>query len=59
MDGRGFAGGNYSYTNFGLGFIHLFVSIPRIAPIGGMIIEVKSTLQLQRVVLLKWKELKW
>ena len=29
----------------------MFVSTPQIAPIGGTIIEVKSTLQLQEVVL--------
>ena len=53
MDGRGFVGGNLLVHKL-LTRIHtLLVSIPRIAPIGGMIIEVKSTLQLQIVVLLK------
>ena len=33
----------------------LFVLIPRIAPVGGMTMEVKSTLQPQVIVVCKWR----
>lgn len=49
---RGFIGGNYSLIKFPLESIN-FVFTPRIAPIGGKIIEVKSTLQAQAVVVYK------
>ena len=39
--GKGFVGGNYSWTHFALEFINWLVSTPRIAPLGGTIIEVK------------------
>lgn len=56
--GRGFVGGNYSDKLFTR--IHqLVVFTLRIAPIGGMIIEVKSSLQLQQRILCKWKKLEW
>ena len=43
---QGFVGGNHPWTNLPLESV-VFVSTPWIAPMGGTIIEVKFTLQLQ------------
>jgi hypothetical protein len=56
--GRGFVGGNYS-DKLSTRIHQLVVFTLRIAPIGGMIIEVKSSLQLQQRILCKWKKLEW
>ena len=54
--GRGFVGGNYSDKPPTR--IHQSVAFTlQIAPIGGMIIGVKFTLQLQQRILCKWKKI--